>query len=329
MNQTFQNPKCRATAEREGRCGFFLVGPTASGKSAVAQRLAESQGTAILSADSMLVYRGMDLGTDKPGPAERRQVPYYGLDLALPNESFSVGHYLERAAAELRGEDAGQTVPLIVAGGTGLYVNALIHGLGDVPPGSPERRAVWENRLKSEGVCALQSALSDLSPVLYQGLSDKDNPRRLIRALELAEAGVEQFPTGWEGARTSPPLVGIRRGADALNGRIEERVRNMFRSGLVEEVRGLLERYGALAPTAERAIGYAEAMAILSGQCGEMEAVERTVLRTRKLAKRQRTWFAHQVNVEWVEVTSGMDDDAIARKVAEEWGKHGARELSV
>jgi len=329
MNRTNKNPPRPAPAEAGCRTGFFLVGPTASGKSAVAQLAAEDGGRAILSADSMLVYRGMDIGTAKPGVGDRGRAPHYGIDLVRPDENFSVGRYLRRVARQLQETDAGRGAALIVAGGTGLYVNALLYGLAPLPQGDPERRAYWSLRLREGGAAELREELRRLSPAMLDRLADADNPRRLMRALELAEAGIDSTARGWAFEGERPVLVGLRREPDDLSARIEQRVRAMFRAGLADEVRGLIERYGRLAETAERAIGYAEAMDVIAGRCTENEAIERAALRTRRLAKRQRTWFAHQADVVWVDVKPDTKEADIAGEVTAQWGKYGASKLSV
>ncbi len=301
---------------------FFLVGPTAVGKSSVAQYLAEQRSASILSADSMLIYRGMDIGTAKPTVAERGDVPYYGVDLAEPDESFNVWDYrrdaLEALAALPEGEE------LIVTGGTGLYVKSLVHGLEDRPGGDAALRAEWERRLADEGIAALQEAVRRAAPERYEALADKENPRRLIRALETAGAPPET--PSWQSTE-EPVLAGLSMEPELLNARIAQRVEEMYAQGLVEEVTRLLERERPLSETARQAIGYAEAIALIEGQATQAEAVERTVVRTRRLAKRQRTWFRHQANVDWVEVTPGADVAALAEQVAQRWRKHGATEI--
>jgi len=306
-----------------GYAGFFLVGPTAVGKSAVAQRLAEAGGWHILSADSMLVYKGMDIGTAKPSPDERARVRYWAVDLGDPDQPFSVAPYLEEArrafetAARLRAR-------LIVVGGSGLYVKALLHGLSKGPGPAAGARARWTRLLEEQGLPALQEALRTGYPPWYEALADKQNGRRLIRALEQAEAGVEAPPRTWTQAGEPHPLVGLNRPRAQLHERIEERVRLMYRNGLLQETERLLAATPGLGPTAGQAIGYAEAADCLRGRCSEAEAIARTIARTRQLAKRQMTWFRRQSQVRWIEVEKGMTTEAMAGLVAAEWEKMGA-----
>ena len=292
-----------------------LAGATATGKTAVAQRLAERLGAAILSADAMLVYRGLDIGTAKPTPAERGAVPYRGLDLTDPDETFSAARWLEAArAAEAEAARAGR--PLIAVGGTGLYLSALLRGLAPLPAGDPARRAALE-ALDAETLRARLAALGALDALPPD---DRANPRRLVRALEIAEAGGAR-PASWrDPAAPKPALVALTRPRAALHARIAERVRAMYAAGLLAEARALRERFPALSRTAMQAIGYAEAFAVLDGTLSVAEAQERTIVRTRQLARRQETYLRHQFAVTWVEAAPGEGIDALAGRVARAWG---------
>ena len=305
----------------------FLVGPTAVGKSAVAHWLAERHGRDIVSADSMQVYRGMDIGTAKPAGEERRRVRYFGLDLVEPAQAFNLwefrSHALEAIAA---GRQAGRET--LVVGGSGLYVKSLTDGLSTVPPANAGRRAHWENVFQTHGAVGLRTALHELNPAMHDALPDKENPRRLLRAIELAEGGASALPSGWKASASYAPLAGLDMPQAALKLGIELRVRGMYRSGLVDEVRGLLARYPELSPTARQAIGYAEAIDVLQGRCAESAAVARTVTRTCQLAKRQRTWFRRQANVHWIMVEPGLDVQALAAKIVEYWNEAGPTRIA-
>lgn len=306
---------------------WFIVGPTASGKSAVAQFLAERENSAILSADAMLVYRGMDIGTAKPTAAERARVRYYGLDIAGPREQFSAGAYRLAIRQALRDEAAWDR-QLIVAGGTGLYVKILTDGLSSRTPAQAAVREEAERRLAQEGVGALQAWLKQIDPQKCALLADPNNPRRLIRALEIALAGTTTpKPASWHPARTSPLIPGLMWSAPQLYDRIQRRVQAMFTGGLLEEVERLLQAGFDEAPTAGQAIGYREAKAYLRAQCTLEEAMAATVVRTRQLAKRQMTWFRHQCNVEWLGVDAGMTTAEIAEAVGRHWRQHGPTPL--
>jgi tRNA dimethylallyltransferase len=326
-------------AIRSGSPAFVLLGPTASGKSEVAAVLAERLGFDILSADSMAVYRGMDIGTAKPAPDPRRRIRHFGLDLAAPGQPFSAGAYLAAARAELAGRsyaaalpDEADTAPagrrLLVCGGTGLYVKALLYGLDAAPPRDGSGRVRWQALLREGGVSALRAELNRRRPDLLAGLSDPDNPRRLLRALELADAGAP-VPSGWRACAPPPPLPCLRLKPEALRARIARRVDAMFEAGLLDEVRRLRAGCPEWSATARHAIGYAEAIECLDGRCTECEARRRTALRTFRLAKRQRTWFTHQVPVRWIDVDADDDPRRVAGLVAACWREHGPAFLAI
>ncbi len=304
----------------------FLVGPTASGKSAVALHLAlqARPPRPLIAADSMTVYRGLDLGTAKPDAAERAAVPSFGFDLADPDRPFSVGDWLAalRAAAPAL---AACGAPPIVVGGTGLYVKCLTEGL-DAAPADPDRRAAAEALLKTEGLEALQAATRALDPAQYARLRDPENPRRLVRAYELLASG-HSLPAAEE--RPRPKIAGLLLPPEELHGRIARRARQMFAYGLVEEVRALRAKHPALSETARHAIGYEEAGLVLDGAIDEEEAIRRTALRTRQYAKRQLTWFRHQADVIWIDVGPRDDIERLAGKVQKVWNTHGPAALRI
>lgn len=288
--------------------------------------LAREEGADVLSADSMLVYRGMDIGTAKPSRREQEEVRYWGIDMVGPDQAFSTGDYVAYAREALaRVREDGRHV--LVVGGTGLYLKCLTEGLDTLPSADPGIRAEMEGLLEKQGVKGLQAALQKKDPDAYTHLQDKENPRRLIRALELAAHGVGR-PGAWQG-RPQIPLIGLRMDAKLLAERIQERVVHMYELGLLDEVSGLLERYGALSTTAAQAIGYREAIECLQGACGREEAMARTVTRTRQLAKRQMTWFRHQARVAWIDIEPGMADAALAQQVLEAWRTHGSTPIAI
>lgn len=303
---------------------FVLVGPTATGKTAVAQRLAEELNAAVLSADAMLVYRGMDIGTAKPTLAERGHIRYGGLDLVEPGEAFDVAIWLGHAQEFLaQARAAGQ--PVIVVGGTGLYVKCLLTGLTAQPDADP----VWRAAAAQMNLAELQAYLQKLDAARFAALteSDQQNPRRLIRAVELAH-GIPSL------GKTEPPvfqtlenpLVGLSVPPQVLAQRIQMRVAMMFKRGLLDEARRLREKFPHLSVTAQQAIGYAEAFAVLDNRCAEAEAQERICARTRQLAKRQMTWFKHQANVAWVAADAPVAE--VAAGVRQIWSEHGPTPLA-
>lgn len=300
--------------------GHFLVGPTASGKSDIAQHLAEAESSSILSADSMLVYKDMSIGTAKPTPEQQGRVPYFGIDLVLPTEPFSTGSYLKYVHAAL--SDVGQTGhELIVVGGTGLYIQALLQGLPGSAAPSEEIRIKVRKIFAEGGVAGLRGALHESDSGRLEALDDPQNPRRLQRALELSLADLPQ-PSNRNPAKY-PPIPGLRYSRDTLVERISRRVLGMFEGGLLEEVRTLRARYGDLSATAAEGIGYDEAAAVLDGKLSRQEAIDKITVRTRQLAKRQMTWFNRQVAVNWIDVAPEDTQVSIAEKVRDAWRKTG------
>jgi len=275
---------------------FVLVGPTASGKSSVAQFLAEQTGAPVVSADSMNIYRGMDIGTAKPTVEECGSIQYHGIDVANPTEPFSVGDWLKAVTPaffqSLEDKKGGGSASPIVAGGTGLYVKCLLAGLDPMPAADEALRARAEKMTLAE----LQAEARTAAPEAYAALADNENPRRLVRLLE--HGGL---PSKEKVER--PPVVGLHVEREVLLKRIAARVDQMYAAGLIEEARGLINL--ELSVTAQKAIGYAEAFAVLKNEMTEAQAKERTIIRTRQLAKRQMTWLRTQLNVKWVD-TAGF-----------------------
>ncbi len=301
---------------------FVLVGPTASGKSSVAQLLAEQTGAPIVSADSMNIYRGMDIGTAKPTAEERGAVHYSGIDLADPTEPFSVGDWLNAvkpAFQPLENKMGGGSASFqgletpIVAGGTGLYVKCLLAGLSEQPSADEALRA----RAEKMSLTELQAEARATAPEAYESLSDKQNPRRLVRVLEMVASPNAVSSKPWK--NELPTVVGLHVEREILLKRIAERVDQMYAGGLIEEARGLLGL--ELSATAEKAIGYAEAFAVLKNEMTEAQAKERTIIRTRQLAKRQMTWFRTQLNVEWVDTQKFQGLELLASGVSKVWKK--------
>lgn len=308
---------------------WTLAGATATGKSAAAQLLAERLGIAILSADAMLVYRGMDVGTAKPSAAERARVTYFGVDLVTPDQPFSTGAWLReaaRAAAHAGAAASSGAAPaLLTVGGTGLYFKALTRGL-DSEVADPARRAHWQARFEAEGVEALRDALAALDPHALATLSDPSNPRRLIRAIEQLESR-RRLPQSWKQPGPDAPLTVLHLPREQLHRRIRARVESMFAQGLVEEIRSLRRRYPVWSASAAQAIGYAEGCALLNGALSQAEAFERIVIRTRQLAKRQETWFRHQTQAVWIDTDERDPPGRTAERILNAWRQHGATPL--
>lgn len=294
----------------------LLAGPTAVGKSEVAMRLARRLGGEIISVDSMQVYRGMDLGTAKPSPAERARVAHHLIDVAEVSEAFDAAKFAERARRCVREIQTRGRLP-ILSGGTGLYFKAFLEGLGEAPPADAALRA----ELEATPLPELLRELAERDPATFARL-DRQNRRRVIRALEVIRLTNRPFseqrapwrPAGRPAIPTSRAF-GLSRPAADLRSRIDARVEEMFRRGLVEETRRLLDQGLAQNPTAMQAIGYRQVVEHLRGERSLPETLELVKTRTRQFAKRQMTWFRRQMNLEWLEWTAKHTSDDIAALV--------------
>jgi tRNA dimethylallyltransferase len=299
---------------------YLLVGPTASGKTAVGIEAAERVGAEILALDSMSLYRGMDVGTAKPSAEERARVPHHLLDLAGPHEAFSTGRYLEAAQRTIEGVVGRGRIPLFV-GGTALYLKGLTEGFFSGPSADWHLR----NRLMTEatqaGAAALHARLRGIDPQAAGRIHPNDL-RRIIRALEVHEATgrpISELQTqfGSPSSRYECVLAGIRRDRAELHERISRRVDAMFEAGLVSEVRALLAHPQGISHAASQFVGYREAIAHLRGELTLEEAREKVRTRTRQFAKRQLTWFRKFPQIRWVdagpESTVGELAEAVMR----------------
>ncbi len=307
---------------------YILVGPTASGKSAVAHCLAMAGHPPhpIISADSMTIYTGMDIGTAKPDASERDGLTLAGFDLTTPDNPFSVGDYLKAIEAAAPALKAAGNLP-IVTGGTGLYVKCLTEGLQSPAVDRPDYRQQAEDILETGGLAALQEAARRLNPEQYDRLRDPENPRRVVRAYEIWATGGRLPDT--PAIRPRHKIAGLRLPTEELHSRIARRTRQMFAYGLIDEVRQLRAAYPVLSETARHAIGYAEAAAVLDGEYDEEEAIERTIIRTRQYAKRQYTWFRNQADVVWVDVHPMEAIERIAGRVKRIWDTYGPSPLQI
>jgi len=285
------------------RRSVVVLGPTASGKSDAAMTAAALQpkgSVHVIVADSMQVYKRMDIGTAKPSPADQALIPHHCLDVAEPNDRHTVAHYVENVAAARMAISDADASELIV-GGTGLYVTAIVDGL-DMPGEYPEIRAELEANEDTEAMFAQLLALDPEASTKM----DPNNRRRLIRALEVCLGSGEKFSSFGEGigsySPTTTTLIGLRWDRDVLRARIAQRVNIMMERGLVEEVRALLAEPNGLAFTARQALGYKEMIEHLEGRWSLDEAVAATILRTQQFAIRQDRWFRRDPRIQWVDV---------------------------
>jgi tRNA dimethylallyltransferase len=303
------------------RLPILLAGPTGVGKSAIALELAERIGGEIISVDSMQVYRGMDLGTSKPTPAERARVRHHLVDVADLRQGFDAARFVNLARAAALEIIARGAIP-IFCGGTGLYFRAYLEGIGTAPPGDPNLRRDLEGLPLPE----LLNELELRDPATFKTI-DKQNPRRVIRALEVIRLSGRPFSqqrARWRkpqnanhAAEGEPaaPFFGLERSRADLRKRIEERVDRMFAQGLVEETKTLLGQGLAENQTALQALGYRQVVEFLKGMRSLADTIELAKQKTRQYAKRQMTWFRHQATLEWIPIREEQPNATIVRVV--------------
>ncbi|MDX2227868.1 MAG: tRNA (adenosine(37)-N6)-dimethylallyltransferase MiaA [Verrucomicrobiae bacterium] len=289
---------------------WILAGPTASGKSALALELSALLPLEIVSADSMQVYRGMDIGTAKPSAGERARVPHHLIDVCDPDGSYDVCRFAQEALTAIADIRRRGKMPLVV-GGTGLYIRALTHGIADQLP----RDAGLRESLERQSVAELQEELSSMGE---HGLnaSDFHNKRRLIRAVEICRLTGQSLVAArprqeWKTPREPYRLFFLNRPSGELHRRIEQRVEAMFAAGLEEECRRLLERFPAKNPTAFQALGYRQVAGLLAGEMTREQCVALVKIRTRQFARRQEQWFRRESALEKISPGSETDPGRI------------------
>ncbi|XVX18898.1 tRNA (adenosine(37)-N6)-dimethylallyltransferase MiaA [Actinomycetota bacterium] len=289
-----------------------VVGPTASGKSDLGLALAEALGGEIVNADAMQLYRGMDIGTAKLTPAERRGIPHHQLDVLGVTEEASVAAYQRASRVDLADIQARGRRALLV-GGSGLYVRAALDVL-EIPPTDPAVRARLEADAREVGGTELYCRLRTADPVAAQEILPT-NTRRVIRALEVIEITGRPFSATMPRREYAAPAValGLRPERGWLDERIGRRARLMFDGGLLDEARGLVPLGLRKGRTASTAIGYSQALAVIDGEIDVDTAVEQTATATRKLARRQESWFRPDPRITWLDPTA---PDLVQRALA-------------
>ncbi|EHR62472.1 tRNA (adenosine(37)-N6)-dimethylallyltransferase MiaA [Saccharomonospora cyanea] len=288
-----------------------VVGPTATGKTALGVELALALGGEVVNADAMQLYRGMDIGTAKATRQERKGVPHHLLDVLDVTETASVAAYQKQARATIESLLAAGRVPVIV-GGSGLYVQAIVDDLR-FPGTDPAVRRNLEEQAREEGTAALHRRLAMLDPKAAVTILPSDT-RRVVRALEVIALTGEPFSANLP--TPGPPrygtvLIGIDREADELDERVELRVEHMFAAGLVDEVRRLEQRGLRRGRTASRALGYRQVLDALAGD-GDLDAAARdTIVATRRFVRRQRSWFRRDDRITWLDGGAANLVDAV------------------
>ncbi|MDH5625723.1 MAG: tRNA (adenosine(37)-N6)-dimethylallyltransferase MiaA [Nitrospira sp.] len=280
-----------------------LLGPTAVGKSRLGVQVARQIGTEVLTADSRQVYRGMDIGTDKPTEDERHDVPHRLIDLADPDETFNTGWYRRAALAEIDRLYAAGRLPFVV-GGTGLYIRTLVRGLCPAPPADPLVRGELMRMCKEQGRDGLYAELAHVDPVTAAWLHPNDEAK-VMRALEVYRLSGQpmsalQRQHGFQEAPFSALLIGLQRPKEELYRRIEERIDWQLAHGMVQETRALLDRGYGRESGAMTGLGYRHVAAHVSGEYDYAEMVRLFKRDTRRFAKRQMTWFRKEPGVRWI-----------------------------
>jgi len=297
---------------------IILLGPTGVGKSKVAILLAKALKTEIISADSMQVYRHMDIGTAKPSPRELREVPHHLINILSPHESFSAGLFREKALKIIEELHSKNKIPLIV-GGTGLYIKSLTRGLFHGPSADWSLRESLMEKEKTFGKGYLHTYLSTIDPQAARRINPNDL-RRIIRALEVSlKEGktISEFqqlltkPTDYKFVK-----IGLLRQRRELYRLIEQRVDNMMKKGLLEETRRLFKM--KLHKIPRQALGYKEMKLYLDGMIGLEEAIRLLKKRTKMYAKRQITWFKKEPDIKWIDITGIMDEEKIFERIIQE-----------
>ncbi|MEY4137639.1 MAG: hypothetical protein RL205_1767 [Actinomycetota bacterium] len=285
-----------------------IVGPTASGKSALAVAVAQRIGGEIISTDSMQVYRGMDIGTATPTLEERGGVPHHLMDIWPMEHLVTVSEFQADARAAIDDVLQRNRVPVVV-GGSGLFVSAVLDDL-NFPGTDDEVRARWEAELEAVGPAQLHARLAEVDPAAAAAILPS-NGRRIVRALEVIELTGEPFIAEFPDPVGVYPTVriGLEIPRDILDERIAQRVDAMFAAGLVEEVRELDALGLRQARTASRALGYSQVLAVLDGEISQEQAREEIVFATRRFARRQQRWFRRDTRIRWIDYDSATAVD--------------------
>lgn len=297
------------TATRTTPPVVAVVGPTATGKSDLALDIAEDLRAQIINADAMQLYCGMDIGTAKLPPEQRRGIAHHQLDVLEVSEDASVAAYQTYARADVTAiRNRGNAV--VIVGGSGLYLRALLDRI-DFPGTDPDLRATWEARAAEQGPGVLHDELARRDPEAAARI-ERGNTRRIVRALEVMDLTGRPFSANLPDHSYAIPALqlGLDLPAAELDARIGARAERMFSSGLAAETEHLLSRGLEQGRTAVRAVGYAQALALLRGELGQDEAIAQTALATRQLARRQRKWFRRDPRITWLTPGTPLLDQA-------------------
>lgn len=299
---------------------LILTGTTASGKDATAVEIADAIGAEVVTLDSMKLYRGMDVGTDKPTHEERRSVPHHLMDSLLPQESMNLRRYVDAARSAVadihsRGREA------VLTGGTALYLKGFLHGVFDGPAADPEFRDALRREYAALGAQVLHDRLRAVDPTAAARLHPNDR-KRVERALEVhaltGKSLSEQLGQWHADLPGWAVVIVLTWPREVLYERINERVKRMFDGGLLEETARILET-GGFGPQSGQALGYAEARAVLAGTMGKATAIAEVQRRTRLFARKQLTWFRSLASAHWIEGAEGQGIPELTERVLQVW----------
>ncbi len=299
----------------------IILGPTAVGKTAVSILLAERIGGEIVSADAFQVYRGMDIATAKPSPPELARVPHHLIDILGPEEEYSAARFRELALSLLEEIEGRRATPVVV-GGSGLYIRVLVDGIFSSPPADRDLRKRLREEEEQRGPGFLHGRLARRDPVSAERIHPR-NLKRIVRALEVLELTgrpISRLQREWDspsaaGAESPFRLIGLRREWSDLCRRIDRRVEEMFRRGLLEETGRLLEAGRLDRGQSRLALGYREAAGCLRGEYGRQEAARRLAAATRRYARRQLTWWRGEKRIEWIDLDRESRPEETAEKM--------------
>jgi len=306
----------------------FIVGPTCAGKSGLAAGFArfvfakKNISCEVVSCDSMQIYRYMDIGTAKPSKDEQKIVPYHMIDVVDITGEYNVAKFVSDAQKSISEIKERNHLPLVV-GGTGMYFRALADGLFDGPTADLKIRERLEGEAEKNGVSFLFAKLGEVDKISAAKIEPTDK-RRIIRALEVYYSSgrpISEYQTQW-GKKKDVKVIGITRERADLYDRINERVDEMFKNGLVDEVKRLEELGLRSNKTAGQALGYKELLEYLDGKCGLEEAKELIKTHTRQYAKRQLTWFRRDERVKWIEIKKSENEESVVKRIYEQFSRY-------
>ncbi len=287
-----------------GRRFVVITGPTASGKTRVSVKVATALGSCVISADSMQIYKGMNIGTAKVTPEEKQGVPHYMIDIITPDQSYSVAEYQKTVFELIERENSKEHIP-IIAGGTGLYIHSLVYDIDFTnTPGNDTFRQKYLQLADDKSIKHLYNELRQKDPA-YASIIEPGDLRRIVRRLEIIEnGGAGEYDFRRMNTRDDMLIIGIDLPRETLYSRINARVDGMLANGLVEEARRIYNQYGMV--NALKAIGYKELIAHFEGSMSLEEAAEVIKRNTRRYAKRQMTWFRRDERIKWVDFDASL-----------------------